>query len=549
VGSEGSEPVRCCSGPRSLIGPPRRSLRSLCRRGHCHAVNRGHTVEVERISHVWISLPVMCAVAAALAGPPEALSTLVAPDAAGGEEGGRSVAAAGRWVVIGMPGANIDGVVNRGAAWVFRAESDDGGAWIPEQRLLAPDGAAEDDFGLSVAIDDPSVRGDAGEPVAIVGALHDDVAGRVDAGSASVFRRIDGTWVFEQTLLASGGLAGDEFGRSVAIRGDVAVVGAWDDGLFDRGAVYVFVRDASGVWQQAQKLTAPGAGTGDHLGTSVALDAFGARLVAGAWGDDAGASNGGSASVWRRAKNGAFVFEQELVGSALDPGDELGRGVAIDGDLAVLGGWAFWGDGRGTARVFRRSGTLWSEEAALDAPDGSADDYFGFSVACRRGDALDGDGDLIACGAWADDVLGTTNQGSVWVFERTAAKSGGVWSPTAQLIAEDGGASDYFGFSLAFDCDRILVGVRFDDVEGVVNAGSARVWWIDDADGNGVADGCGSGGGLPGDLDGDGVVGPADLALLLSGWGGSGAGDLDGDGTVGPGDLTSLLAAWDAARS
>jgi hypothetical protein len=502
-------------------------------------------VVVPRTCHAWIALLATSAAATALAGPPESLAALVAPDAAAGDEAGRSVAAAGPWVVIGMPGANIGGVVNRGAAWVFRAEADDGGAWIPEQQLLAPDGAAEDDFGLSVAIDDPSVRGDAGEPVAIVGALHDDVGAKTDAGSASIFRFVDGAWVFEQTLVAAGGLADDEFGRSVAIRGDLAMVGAWDEGLFDRGAVYVFVRDKTGLWQQTQKLVAPGGATGDRLGTSLALDATGERVIAGAWGDDAGASNGGSASVWRRAESGAFVFEQELVGSNLAPGDEIGRGVAIDGDLAVVGGWSFFGDGRGTARVFRRLGTAWSEEAALVAPDGAVDDYFGFSVACRRGPDPDGTGDLIACGAWADDVAGTTNQGSVWVFERRMAKGGGgEWSPASQLIARDGAASDYFGFSLAFACEHLVIGVRFDDLEGVVNAGSARVWWIDDADGNGVADGCGSGGGVAGDLDGDGRVGPMDLALLLGQWGGPGTGDLDGDGAVGGSDLSMLLAAW-----
>jgi hypothetical protein len=48
----------------------------------------------------------------------------------------------------------------------------------------------------------------------------------------------------------------------------------------------------------------------------------------------------------------------------------------------------------------------------------------------------------------------------------------------------------------------------------------------------------------PADLDGNGSVGPGDLATLLGGWGGGGAADLDGDGTVGPADLTAMLGAW-----
>jgi len=48
----------------------------------------------------------------------------------------------------------------------------------------------------------------------------------------------------------------------------------------------------------------------------------------------------------------------------------------------------------------------------------------------------------------------------------------------------------------------------------------------------------------PADLNGDRVVGPADLSTLLNNWGGSGTGDINGDGTVGAADLASLLSAW-----
>jgi hypothetical protein len=484
---------------------------------------------------------------AAVASPPIELATLAPSEGSPGDESGRAVAAAGPWILVGAPGTNTNGEIDRGAAWVYRRVGEQ--PWELVASLIDPSGEAGDDFGLSVAIDDPSLRGESGEPVAIVGALHDDLGAKTDAGSASIFRFVEGAWLFEQTIVASDGLADDEFGRSVAIRGDLAMVGAWDAGLFDQGAVYVYRRDPAGVWQQTQKLVAPGASTGDHLGTALDLDASGERAIAGAWGDDAGASNGGSALVWRRAKNGAFVFEQELVGSNLAPGDEVGRGVAIDGDLAVVGGWSFFGDGRGTARVFRRSGELWSEEAALEAPDGAVDDYFGFAVACRRGPEPDGAGDLIACGAWADDVAGVTNQGSVWLFERVGVGKGVLgWEPIAQLVAPDGTASDYFGFSLAFECELLAVGVRLDDVDGAINAGSARVWWIADDDGDGIPNDCGDSGARdPADLDGDGIVGAADLALLLGQWGGSGSGDLDGDGTVGAGDLATLLAAWSGA--
>jgi hypothetical protein len=452
--------------------------------------------------------------------PPAELATLTIPGGTSGDEAGRSVSASGDRVLVGVPLSNAGGPSNRGAAWIFRRTAT--GAWMPEAELLAPDGAADDEFGLSVSLD-----GD----VAIVGALNDDVAGKVDAGSASIFRRGPRGWTFEATIVAGDGQPNDEFGRSVAIRGDVAIVGAWTSGLFDQGAAYVFRRQPNGTWLQTQKLTPPGSASGDQFGTALAFD--GTRAIVGAWGDEDGpATNTGSASVFRSENGGPFQFEAKLIGADVVSGDELGRGVAIDDTLAVVGCWPFFGNGIGKAYVFRRVGTAWTQEAKLTASDGASDDYFGFSVSCTRS----GGTERIACGAWADDVAGTTNQGSVWIFE----SGGGGWAPTEQLIATDGAPSDYFGFSLAFACESLVVGVRLDDVETATNRGSARVWWIADDDADGVDDRCGA----AEDLDGSGAVDAADLAVLLGAWGQPGASDLDGNGTTDAADLAALLGAW-----
>jgi hypothetical protein len=480
-------------------------------------------------------------VAAAHATPPKPLATLVAPDAAQGDEAGRSVAAAGRRILVGAPSGNPDGVVNRGSAWVHRLERD--GTWSPEVRLLDPVGAANHEFGSAVAIDD---LGD-GTMVAIVGALRKPAGSIAGAGGASIYRFDGAQWTHEANLVAADPNANAEFGRSVAIRGDVAVVGAWKAGFTQAGALYVFRRGANGAWSQAQKLTAPAAGSGDALGTTLAMDAAGERIVAGAWGRDTFATNGGAALVWRRGPTGSYAYETQLAGSSVVAGDECGRGVAIDGDLLVVGSWPFFGDGVGKAYAHRLVDGVWTEEATLVAPDGATDDYFGFSVAVRRGDDATGANDRIACGAWADDIGATTNQGSVWLFERAATKSGGpAWAPSAQLVADDGEGSDYFGFSLAWLCDLLVVGARFDDTNGTPTTGSARVWWADDANGDGTPESCSDSSPASPDLDGDGRVNAADLAILLGAWGPGVVADLDGDGAVGASDLAILLGAWTA---
>ena len=246
-------------------------------------------------------------------------------------------------------------------------------------------------------------------------------------------------------------------------------------------------------------------------------------------------SGRGSASVFRSVDGGPFAFEATLIGADVVSGDELGRGVAIDETLAVVGSWPFFGDGVGKAYVFRRNGTTWTQEAKLLAPDGATDDYFGFSVACSRS----GDRERIACGAWADDVSGTTNRGSVWIFERDRS----AWTASAQLVATDGGPSDYFGFSLSFACETLAVGVRLDDVAGATNQGTTRLWWIADDDADGEPDLCSPAAELTADLNGDGAVDAADLAILLGAWGSPDA-DLDGNGTTDAADLAALLGAW-----
>lgn len=473
-----------------------------------------------------------------LASPPEPLAQLIAPDATGGDEAGRSIAAAGRRVIVGAPSGNPDGVVNRGSAWVYRLESD--GSWTAEARLLDPTGAADHEFGFSVAMDEF----DDGSMVAIVGSWRKPAGAIVGAGSASIFRLEGGRWQHEANVAAADPVANAEFGRSVAIRGDTALVGAWNAGFSGNGAVYAFRLGAAGTWSQAQKLVPPGNAIGDHHGTTIALDAAGDRAIVGAWGDDAAAGNGGAATTWIRNASGLFVYETQLVGTDTVASDELGRGVAIDGDLAVVGSWPFYGDGRGKAYAFRRVGSTWVQEAKLLAPDGATDDYFGFSVAARRGEDPAGFGDRIACGAWADDVEGLTNRGSVWLFRKTGGKgSSGGWIAESQLVDAKGAASDYFGFSLAWLCDLLAIGVRLDDRAGGTNTGGARIWWAADLDGDGSPDACAAPAPVA-DLDGDGAVGAGDLAILLSAWSTPGPGDLDGDGSVGPGDLSILLGHW-----
>lgn len=158
---------------------------------------------------------------------------LLASDGRARDVFGSSVAVSGDVALVGARWDNPKGSLS-GSAYAYRY---DGASWVEEQKLLASDGAAFDQFGISVA-----VSGD----VAVIGAWLDDDNGS-ESGSAYVYRYDGASWMEEQKLLASDGATEDEFGHSVAVSNDVALVGAPSDG--DKGewsgSAYVYRYDGA----------------------------------------------------------------------------------------------------------------------------------------------------------------------------------------------------------------------------------------------------------------------------------------------------------------
>jgi hypothetical protein len=350
--------------------------------------------------------------------------------------------------------------------------------WNQEQKLIPSDGAGGDYFGQSVAL-----SGD----VAVVGAWGDDY----DRGAAYVFRHDGGGWTEEQKLVASDRAADDNFGASVAVSGNVAAAGAWGDrdNGDGSGSAYVF-RYAGGTWSQEQKLTASDGAAGDFFGDSLALS--GDVLVVGARLDNvASNTNQGSAYVFRF---GGMSWSQEdkLLASDGAADDELGASVALFGDAAVVGAprHNHSGVSWGAAYVFRYDGGAWSEEEELIASDGVGFNFFGESVALSSG--------LAVVGAMWDDVGANEYQGSAYVYRF----DGGDWIEEAKLLASDGAAGDWFGWSVALSGNVALVGAASDDVGSNMGQGSVYVYDL----GVFLPADCGDGV----DTDGDGLIDLAD---------------------------------------
>jgi len=371
---------------------------------------------------------------------------------------GFSVALSGDTALVAVPHDDVGGNTNQGSAYVFTRS---GTIWSQQAQLIASDGALGDTFGYSVAL-----SGD----TALVGApLDDGGADLCHQGSAYVFTRTGGTWSQQAQLTASDGAAGDQFGRSVALSGDTALVGATGANA-GKGAAYAFTRSGD-TWNQQWKLTALDGAVYDGFGLSVALS--GNAALVGAPDDDVeGKTNQGSAYVFSRTFSPKILWYQSWHLAASDGAaeDYFGSSVALSGDTALVG--APFDDigtntDQGSAYIFTPSGG-WAHEQKLTASDGAAEDYFGYSV------ALSGDSSTALVGAIGDDSGANTDQGSAYVFTR----SGSDWSQEQKLSASDGAAGDQFGYSGALSGNTALVGAAHDDVDANDDQGSAYFYTL-----------------------------------------------------------------------
>ena len=392
---------------------------------------------------------------------PVEVAKLLAADGAAGDQFGYSVALSGDTALIGARFDDDDANgLESGSAYVFTRS---GTTWSQQARLTAADGSDRDWFGVRVAL--------SGDTAVIPADADDSDVNGVDSGSVYVFIRSGTTWTQQAKLTASDGAAVDLFGYSVALSGDTVLIGARfdDDDVngVDSGSVYVFTRCGTS-WSQQAKLTAADGGAGDEFGYSVALSGDTAVITANADDSDVNGVDSGSAYVFTRS---GTDWSQQAKLTAADgaAGDLFGVRVALAGDTALIGARLDDDDvngvDSGSAYVFTRSGDGWSQQAKLTAADGGAGDWFGYTVALADDTAL--------IGAGNHDGANGVDSGSAYVFTR----SGTTWSQKTKLTAADGKPGDQFGGKVAISGNAAVVGARLvDDVDKGVDSGSVYIF-------------------------------------------------------------------------
>ncbi|HKS38875.1 MAG TPA: Ig-like domain-containing protein [Verrucomicrobiae bacterium] len=306
---------------------------------------------------------------------------------------GSAVGIDGDTAVVGAPNDGQAGA-DAGAAYVF---VHDGSSWVEQGKLVASDAARSAQFGNAVALSGDTL---------VVGA-HSDGANGVSAGAAYVFVRSGTTWIQQARLVASDPGSNEQFGCAVAIEGDTVAVGALGDGTVfaGTGAVYVFER-SGGAWTQQAKLVSNNPRPGNALGLSVGLS--GDTIVAGSpYDEDTGVVDAGAVYVFSRTA-GSWSQQAELRAGDAGPNDHLGWSVSVSGDTLMAG--APDQDGLGAAYVFTRAGGVWSSQAKLTADDGVSGDSFGVSVSLAGSDAVVG-ADF--------GSLSVANGGTAYLFQRS----------------------------------------------------------------------------------------------------------------------------------
>ena len=320
-------------------------------------------------------------------------------------------------------------------------------------------------FGRAVCLDSVAVDGD----IVVVGAYEGQEYSNPDGGVAYVFERNEGGINASgkvTKLIASDGQVSNRFGYSIALAGDVVIVGAphVDINVNKAGAAYVFERNARGMnnWGEVIKLTAFDVQKNDQFGYSVAM--AGDIAIVGAPFKDGIEADSGQTYVFERNAGGYWGKIKILTPSDAQEFDLFGISVAVVDDIGVVG--ALFKDGNevsaGAAYIFQQDvggANAWGQVKKLTASDGQTDDYFGDSIAVTK--------DVVIVGATHEDS-GGNYAGAAYVFDQNF---GGLnaWGEVKKLTCPNAGFTA-FGTSVDVADDVIVVG-----------AGRLHSWYINGA--------------------------------------------------------------------
>ncbi len=353
--------------------------------------------------------------------------------AGAGEQFGTSVAVTSLLAFVGSPYSEIGTGTVTGSGGVYVLERRNRRESWGEKATIAPNEATGGDkFGRSLSYGKVS-----GVHTLVVGAPGQNGS----AGAVYVFTRSRDVWSQVAKFSGADTAANDRFGATVLLRKNSIVIGAPGHNG-SQGAVYVFTGTGS-QWSEAAELTASDGTANDGFGSSVAAEANtngSMTIFVGAPGHDGSAGStyvfkgSGQPESWRQA--------EELDADGEVANDLFGSSLAV-ADKTLVVGAPGQDSSAGATYLFSKDPGRWSEKAAVTAPDGSAHDEFGFSVAIYESSK---GGGQIAAGAPGHD-----SSGSIYLFSLTGQE-------ISETTPPDGTAGALFGSAVALYGGVELVG-------------------------------------------------------------------------------------------
>ncbi len=295
---------------------------------------------------------------------------------------------------------------------------------------------------------------------AIVGAYGEDN----NTGAGYFFEKnTDGYWAQTQKLQANDKVQLQDFGISVAIDGNYAIIGAPgdSDGGTRAGAAYIYEKNASGTWVQKQKLKASNKQGHHNFGMGVVLN--GDLALIGVHGADDVAPDGGVIYCFERRTDGTWIEQTTRLKSTNTRGaDYFGTQISMSGARVIVGVPAVDLDSNysvydvGAAYIFQKNGTAWEQKLRVQ-PTGFGKYYFFGAAVCI-------DGSQAIVGAPANHTE-SVNKPAAYIY---TCDSSGNWSATVtrKLQAEDPNASTGFGCSVAISGNLAVVGAILENAGG-----------------------------------------------------------------------------------
>lgn len=334
--------------------------------------------------------------------------------------------------------------------------------WQEVMKVNALDSETNDYYGYSV-----DISGD----YAIVGAYLDDPVdapsfGSRRAGSAYILHNNNGTWEQVQKIWATDANKDDNFGVSVAISGDYAIVGAQTDQedtlglnpLSNAGSAYIF-QNNSGVWEQVVKLVPETRNTWAYFGEHVAISGNYAIITADGMGDEAVYVFYNNSGKWQQKQRITDNHASETILSC-----------AMNDSVFVLGHGSYSSYLAGLCSIYKNISGTWTFQQEIVPAVTSGTKSFGYAV--------DLSGDYLIVGA---PYRYTPNKnGYAYIFQNVS----GTWTEKQKITATDMIPSDYFGMSVAIEGKYAFVGSPYEDenqtdTDSIADAGSAYVFYND----------------------------------------------------------------------